>query len=390
MAIPPVQPADDVYMLVPHPHMKLGKHEAHAKGMDIKSANSFDYRWRVPDDHPYGVYWYHPHPHGETEAQVLDGMSGLLVIEGFIENHYPKLASAKKRTLILKDLELPGSDDDTPKTKTVNGVLGGILTTAPGSFEIWEIGNIGADSYFDLALDGHKFFVLERDGNALDVPEETDHLFLPPSSRAEIAVEIGASGRYTLRTREVETGKAGDPNPDVALATLKVEGDPVDSSDLRAQLKTPIAIEKAGPTAAEIAALPVTRTRRIVYTENAAGTEFYLDGKAFAMDRIDIEVRLGDVEEWTLVNDTDERHTFHIHQTEFLVLSVGDNLLETEGVRDNVDIPFRDPKTKKPGEVKVKIPFTNPLIVGKFPYHCHILEHEDGGMMGNLRVTAAP
>ena len=102
-------------MLVPPLDMKIGKHTAHAKGMDIKSTNSFDYRWRVPDDHPYGVYWYHPHPHSETEDQVLGGMSGLLIIEGFIENHYPKLASAKRRTLALKDLELPGSDDDTPK-----------------------------------------------------------------------------------------------------------------------------------------------------------------------------------------------------------------------------------------------------------------------------------
>ena len=188
------------------------------------------------------------------------------------------------------------------------------LTAVPGSFEVWEIGNIGADSYFDLALDGHKLWVLALDGNALAKPRETDHVFLPPSSRAEIAVEIGAVGRYALRTREVETGKAGDPNPDVVLATLKVEGEPVDTSDLRAQLDAPLAIEKAGPTAAEIAALPVTRQRRIVYTENAAGTEFYLDGKQFAMDRIDVEVKLGDVEEWTLVNNTDERHTFHIHQ----------------------------------------------------------------------------
>ena len=66
MAIPPVQPADDVYMLVPPLDIRIGKHTAHAKGMDIKSTNSFDYRWRVPDDHPYGVYWYHPHPHSET------------------------------------------------------------------------------------------------------------------------------------------------------------------------------------------------------------------------------------------------------------------------------------------------------------------------------------
>ena len=70
--------------------------------------------------------------------------------------------------------------------------------------------------------------------------------------------------------------------------------------------------------------------------------------------------------------------------------SVPGNPLESVGVRDNVDIPFRDPKTKTPGEVWVKIPFTNPLIVGQFPYYSHILEREDGGMMGNLRVTAAP
>ena len=271
----------------------------------------------------------------------------------------------------------------------MNGVLGGVIRAVPGSFEIWELGNIGADSYFDLALDGHKVWVLARDGNALKQPEETDHVFLPPASRAEIAVEIGAAGSYVLRTRVVETGSAGDPNPDVALATVKAEGAPIERPELRARLAKPAAaLPEAGQTAAEIAALPVTRQRKIVYTENEEGTKFFLSGKAFAMDLIDVEVKLGDVEEWTIINDTDERHTFHIHQLEFLVQSVGDNPLETKGgLRDNVDIPFRDPKTKKPGVVKFKIPFTNPVIVGKFPFHCHILEHEDGGMMMNLRVS---
>ena len=137
-----------------------------------------------------------------------------------------------------------------------------------------------------------------------------------------------------------------------------------------------------------MAALPVTAKRRIVYTENADGTKFFINGKAFAADRIDVDVTLGDVEEWTIVNDSDERHTFHIHQTDFLVQSTGGSRLETAGMRDNVDIPYRDPKTHKPAEVKLKIPFTNPTIVGKFPFHCHILEHEDGGMMMNLRVSA--
>ena len=140
-------------------------------------------------------------------------------------------------------------------------------------FEVWEIGNIGADSDFDLALDGHKLWVLALDGNALSKPRETDHVFLPPSSRAEIAVEIGAVGRYALRTREVETGKAGDPNPDVALATLKVEGEPVDTSDLRAQLDAPLAIEKGWTDGSRDRGTSGHAARRSLYRD-AAGTGF--------------------------------------------------------------------------------------------------------------------
>jgi FtsP/CotA-like multicopper oxidase with cupredoxin domain len=411
MAISPNQPADDPYMLVPpagglktakeghHEQSRFeehGKHEErdheakHLIGADIKPTNSFDYRWSVPEDHATGLFWYHPHPHGMTEHQVLSGMSGMLVIEDMVLNHYPELNDLKRRTFILKDIELPDAEDDGPKTKTINGVLGGVIEAVPGSFEIWEIGNLGADSYFDLALDGHKVWVIERDGNTLDRPEPNDHVFLPPASRARIVVEVGAKGLYGLRTREVDTGSDGDPNPDVVLATLKVAGQPAaaDAARIRALLEQPPATAgPEGPTADEIAAMPVTRERTIEYTENNDAEEFYLNGKLFDPNRIDVEVKLGDVEEWTLINDTDERHTFHIHQVDFLVQSVNGNPLETVGVRDNVDIPFRDPKTKVPGVVKVKIPFTNPLIVGKFPFHCHILEHEDGGMMANVRVV---
>lgn len=414
MAIPPVEPADDVYMLVPpaagiataeHRHRQEAYdpqahggdfdedegHKAHLAGADIKPTSTYDYRWTVPVAHATGLFWYHPHPHGISEAQVLSGMSGMLVIDDFIADTYPQLAGLKNRTLILKDVELPGAGEDAPKTKTINGVLGGALHAKPGDFEIWEIGNLGADAYFDLALENHKVWVLERDGNALPRPELTDHVFLPPASRARIVVEVGAAGRYPLHTRAVDTGTAGDPNPDVVLATLHVEGTTATTADeaerLRARLAEPAAALVPGPpTDAEIAAMPVTRKRTIHYTESADGKVFFINGKVFDMNRIDVEVTLGDVEEWTILNDTDERHTFHIHQMPFLVQSVNGNPLEVTGKRDNVDVPFRDPKTREPGVVKVKIAFTNPLIVGKFPFHCHILEHEDGGMMANVVV----
>jgi suppressor of ftsI len=410
MAIPPVQPADDVYMLVPpaggiangedHHHAdgehaghgdfdEDERHAAHLAGADIKPTNTYNYRWTVPADHATGLFWYHPHPHGISEAQVLSGMSGLLVIEDLIGRRYPELQDLKRRTLILKDAELPGADENDPKTKTINGVLGGVMAATPSSFEIWEIGNLGADAYFDLALDGHRFWLIEQDGNALTRPVEVDHVFLPPASRARVVVEVGVAGLYGLRTRAVDTGTAGDPNPEVVLGTLNATGTPAaDARDrIRLRLSQPAADMQPDTGRAErLAALPVTRSRTITYTESEDGKTFFINGREFDINRIDVDVKLGDVEEWTIINDTDERHTFHIHQLDFLVQSVGNNPLEMTGMRDNVDVPFRDPKTRAPGVVKVKVPFTNPLIVGKFPFHCHILEHEDGGMMANVRV----
>ena len=105
---------------------------------------------------------------------------------------------------------------------------------------------------------------------------------------------------------------------------------------------------------------------------------------------MDAEATVGDVEEWTLVNETGERHTFHIHQLDFLVISINGNDEDATGLRDNIDLPYRDPVTGEPGVVTVIIPFTDPTIVGRFPFHCHILEHEDGGMMATMEVRPRP
>jgi FtsP/CotA-like multicopper oxidase with cupredoxin domain len=413
MAIPARLPADYIYMLVPpgttsdkpaaDPHAGHGSGHGHGSpakgpvtipgymaGMKVTAGNTYQYEWTVPSDHAQGLFWYHPHPHGISEDQVLGGMSGLLVVDGLIEQQYPELRKAKRRTFLLKDIQLPGADDGSPKTKTINGVLGGTIRSTPGAFEVWELGNIGADSYFDFAIDNRRFWVIERDGNPVVKPQSVRHVYLPPSSRATIVVQVPPSGQYPVVTKAVATGSAGDPNPRVQLATLVSKGKPQNNARLVERMrKPPRAISRLGPTPQEVAKLAVTGERKVIYTENAAGTKFYLNGKSFDMTRIDTQVKLGDVEVWTLENRTDERHTFHIHQLDFLVLELsGTGTKETKaGLRDNIDIPPRDPVTKKPGIAKIKIPFTNPLIVGMFPYHCHILEHEDGGMMANLVVT---
>ena len=365
------------------------KHVDHTAGADLKSSNVYDYRWTVPADHATGLFWYHPHPHGITEQQVLSGMSGLMIIEDFIGRRYPELQDLPRRALILKDFAPPGADDD-PKTKTINGVLGGV-TAAPGSFEIWEIGNLGADAYFDLALDGHTFWLLEQDGNALPRPVG-DRSCVPAAGFAGTGCHRCRSSGAIRTAHPGGRHRHGRVIP-IRRWSLRRSTSPAHkweaASTFPRALSQPAAdMQPDAGRAARIAALPVTRARTITYTESDDGKTFFINGRVFDMNRIDVDVKLGDVEEWTIVNDTDERHTFHIHQLAFLVQSVGGDPLEMTGMRDNVDVPFRDPKTRAPGVVKVKVPFTNPLIVGKFPFHCHILEHEDGGMMANVRVRA--
>jgi suppressor of ftsI len=171
-----------------------------------------------------------------------------------------------------------------------------------------------------------------------------------------------------------------------------VGGAPVDTAALQARLRLPAeARDSIHPTVEEVAALPVTRQRTLYFTESADGNTFYLgstpdNGQVYDPDRDDVVVNLGDIEEWTLINLTGERHVFHIHQLDFLVSSINNQDIDETGLRDVIDLPYL--QNGVPGQVKVKIPFTNPIMVGRFVYHCHIVGHEDAGMMANLVVLA--
>ena len=367
MAISPAPPADNIYL-------------------QIASTSEFDYRWQVPMDHPQGVHWYHPHPHGLVEPQILSGMSGMLLVEGLLEEHYPAFAGLVRRNLLLKDIVLPGAADGDPATKTINGVLGGVLPVNPGELQVWNLGNVGANAFFDIVVEGAQLWEIGRDGNVLTVPRRLESVFLPPASRSTIVIVApAAQGRYAVRSREVDTGPQGDPNPDVQLATLVVSGPSVSDPALEARLAEPaINLETINPTLESIASLPITRQRTITFSETEDGNTFFIDGRTFDMARDDIVVNLGDVEEWTVRNVSGERHVFHIHQLDFLVESINNQDIDEIGLRDTIDVPYQ--QNGVPGEVRLIIPFTNPTIVGRFVYHCHIVEHEDAGMMANLVV----
>ena len=354
--------------------------------LHVGSGTVYDYRVNFPPAHDRGLFWYHPHPHGMSEDQVLGGMSGVLVVEGFLDSFYPWLRDIPERIVMLKAYEPPGYKDGDPHTKTLNGRTDATIAIRPGELQFWRIANIAADAYFNLRIDGTRLWLLANDANPLRRAQRVDSVFLPPGARAELILEGPPPGRHAIRHLAYDTGPQGDPNPATALGTLVSSGRPVDRRADVARLENP-----GGDLAAvaqDIDTLrthPIARRRSFVFSESMDGDTFFVDGRQFDPSRVDTQVRLGDVEEWTVQNTSGEVHAFHIHQTDFLVTEINGVPQPFDGLHDTVNLPYA--VNGRPGVVKFIIPFTDRVIVGKFVYHCHILEHEDGGMMAVVQVN---
>jgi suppressor of ftsI len=339
----------------------------------IAPGDTENYEIRVPANHPPGLFWYHPHPHGLSDTQTRNGMSGAIIVEGLLDS-FPTLRHVRERVLLLKDLQVEngrvaitsiGKND----TRTINGVRNPVIVLRPGETELWRIANVGADVYYELSLEGHRFDVVARDGHRLAHIEPADTLELSPGARIEVLITAGAQGVHLLRDGDVDTGPAGNQYDGTVMATVRVEGPAATPAVLPAAL---LPVEDLRPR--------VTNRRTIVFSESKDGDTFFIDGRTFDMNRTDIRLRLGAVEEWTIRNDADELHSFHIHQTPFQVTEINGVPQPADGYRDIVDVPIG-------GTAKVVIPFTDPVIVGRFVYHCHILSHEDKGMMATIEVV---
>jgi suppressor of ftsI len=218
-------------------------------------------------------------------------------------------------------------------------------------------------------LEGHTFYEIATDGNRHNKVVTKQVNLIPPSSRSEVFIQGGAPGTYELKALAFNTGPQGDNYPEVTMATLVVEGPPVE----------PFTIPRELPPVQDLRNSPIDVYRTIVFSETPDGDTFFVNGQEFGMNRIDTIVKLGNVEEWTIRNISGELHVFHIHQLDFQVTQINGVNQPFIGHQDTINVPVH-------GRVKILIPFTNPVIVGKFVYHCHILEHEDKGMMAVIQV----
>lgn len=354
----------------------------------IRPDQSLRYDVPIPRDHPLGLHWYHAHVHTFVDDQIGSGVSGMLIVDGFIPQQYPELVGQRQRVMVFKDFTFPGFKDGDARAKSLNGFADPPIKARPGEWQVWELGNLGADAFFDMKLDGHELWMIERDGILLLNPVRVDHVFMPPGSRTTVVVRAGAAGEYAWRHLNVDTGPAGDPNPATRLGTFIVSGSrvPDDPSILQRLRKGPARPNRIQPNSDTVAKLPVDRTRYIDFSESANGNTFFINDKEYKESRVDTTTRVGQVERWVVRNYSQELHVFHIHQTEFLLTKFSGSPDQTlgGGLRDVVNLPYA--VKGRPGVVEVKIPFNNPIIAGEFVYHCHLVQHEDAGMMANIRV----
>jgi FtsP/CotA-like multicopper oxidase with cupredoxin domain len=200
-----------------------------------------------------------------------------------------------------------------------------------------------------------------------------------------------------LVTRSVNTGEGGENDPNRALVSILPAAD---APEPRARLPAgEDALASASPWLGDVAP---TRVRKLYFSEytpdprNPSDTRFYLtvEGQTpatfdMAATTPNIIVRQGEVEDWIVENRSSELHTFHIHQIHFqmrewLGLPVNEPFL-----RDTINVPFYSPAMSGYPSVRLRMDFRDPNTVGTFVYHCHLLDHEDGGMMGLIRVEPA-
>jgi FtsP/CotA-like multicopper oxidase with cupredoxin domain len=359
----------------------------------VQPMTSFEYEIRIPASHPQGLFYYHPHQYGTTEAQIMGGMSGLLVVNGLLDP-FPQLAGIRERLMMLRDTQIENGqlpdeiDPSAPTNFFLNGLVNPTIDMQPGEMQLWRIGNLGADLYYHLELDGHTLYEVARDGNRHNQLVARSDLLLPPSSRIEVLVVAGAPGKYRFRSLDFDTGPAGDSYPGTTLGTVVVSGDAV----------APVALPGDFPPVPDLRTVPDRTERTIVFSEDPSGSPFYIDGKQFDANRVDTSVPFGATEEWTIYNCSQELHVFHIHQLDFQVIDKSGDNGDPDGFighQDTVNVPIasgedsddENCETGTPGWVKVIIPFTEPENIGKFVYHCHIGEHEDNGMMATIEVT---
>jgi FtsP/CotA-like multicopper oxidase with cupredoxin domain len=388
----------------------------------VNSGQTFTYRIKIPTDEPPGLYWYHPHVHGVASANVQGGGTGAIVVEG-IENIQPAVAGLPQRILVLRDQPLLNGGPRKGLAPfwdvSVNYVAvpwpqypPAIIKMTRGTREFWRVANAAANTIMDIEVDyDGKPQTLQvvgldgvptgsQDGKRQGTLVTEKHIVLPPAARAEfiVAAPTTSGKKAYLITRTIDGGPVSDSNPRRRMAQIVTTEAPSRLARVPERSRPP-----HSQRFEDAANLKPTAKRKLYFWEvsfpghrpkktPAEPVTFFIvvDGQlAEVYDPNNlpaITTTKGAVEDWTIENRTGEIHDFHIHQIHFLLLEVNGKAVPKNDRQwhDTIEVPYWRGKGPYPS-IKVRMDFRG-AVVGDFVYHCHILDHEDGGMMAIIRV----
>ncbi|MEW6270651.1 MAG: multicopper oxidase family protein [Thermodesulfobacteriota bacterium] len=353
--------------------------------LSISPGESVLYEFDVPQG-SRGLHWYHPHVHGRVAQQLFAGLAGPILVDAADEPPRPR--DVADRVVVLKDLELvdgapaPHAFADWRRGKEgrlllVNGALAPALVATDRLLRLRFL-NASNARYYRLALEEHAFRLVASDGHALGQPLVVDELLLAPGERADALVALEREGRFALLDLPYDRGAgmmmggpggAAGPEP-VRLMTI---------------VRPPGIAARAVPppyaAAEDLRQRPADAVRRLVLAEGMMmGGGFTINGRTFDPGRVELGARLGTVEVWEIENRGRMDHPFHLHTYPFQVLS-------RNGAPESA-VLWKDVVNVRPGEV-VRVAVALRDFAGRTVFHCHIVEHEDRGMMGTLEVTPA-
>jgi FtsP/CotA-like multicopper oxidase with cupredoxin domain len=355
----------------------------------IAAGAEFTYEFVVPDA---GTFWYHPHV--RSDEQVERGLYGAFVVRDAVEP-----TTTTDRTVVLDDLLVDSNwqlSDFDPMMQAMVGRQGNVILAngwahpiagvARGGLHRFRFINAANARYFRLALPGHRLIQIGTDGGLLPASREVDELLLVPGERADVLVVASGEANETMEWTSLryDRGHGTGDLPDAVVFQMKHGSD--------APIVTPATPSAFAPIA-ELPAATVQRELKLEESMAMGGGDhgaghgssttdmapvFSINGEVFP-DVTPLTATLETVEEWSIVNTTEMDHPFHLHGFRFQVVSVDGAAPGVVAWRDSINIP-----AEKTVKFRVRLE-DNP---GTWMFHCHILEHAERGMMGELEVAA--
>jgi len=339
--------------------------------------------WRV--DQPAATLWYHPHLHGRTEEQVQLGMAGMFLIHDPREEALalPRTYGVDDLPVIVQDKRFASDGQFTDSvsgfigpigdTLVVNGVVGPYVNVSSDRVRLRLLNASAARTYDFGFADRRTVALIATDGGLLPAPVPLDHIRLSPGERAEIVVTVQPRERAVLRSFPPDLGLEGP------LPGMNAGSDTLDVLELRAAASLAHGPD-VPPVLAPIerwdaASAAVTRTFRLDGHE--------INGRSMESGRVDETVTVDTLEEWAVTNTMDLPHSFHVHDVQFQIASIDGDPPPPElaGWKDTIYLPPQS-------EFRLLLRFTDfPDRNASYMYHCHLLAHEDAGMMGQFVVV---